>query len=83
MPIKSSRYGQMTAGSYCYIGPQGIVHGTYVCISFCDFVPLYFINNLSNLTSKKLTILNIFRKYYGDDADLSGRVFLSSGLGLL
>lgn len=25
-----SRYGQMTAGSYCYIGPQGIVHGTYV-----------------------------------------------------
>ena len=20
----------MTAGSYCYIGPQGIVHGTYV-----------------------------------------------------
>lgn len=25
------RYGQMTAGSYCYIGPQGIVHGTMVC----------------------------------------------------
>lgn len=24
------RYGQMTAGSYCYIGPQGIVHGTVV-----------------------------------------------------
>lgn len=24
------RYGQMTAGSYCYIGPQGIVHGTMV-----------------------------------------------------
>uniref|UniRef100_A0AAR2KE69 Urocanate hydratase n=1 Tax=Pygocentrus nattereri TaxID=42514 RepID=A0AAR2KE69_PYGNA len=23
-------YGQMTAGSYCYIGPQGIVHGTLV-----------------------------------------------------
>uniref|UniRef100_A0A9J8AV11 Urocanate hydratase n=1 Tax=Cyprinus carpio carpio TaxID=630221 RepID=A0A9J8AV11_CYPCA len=23
-------YGQMTAGSYCYIGPQGIVHGTMV-----------------------------------------------------
>ena len=23
-------YGQMTAGSYCYIGPQGIVHGTTV-----------------------------------------------------
>lgn len=26
----SVRYGQMTAGSYCYIGPQGIVHGTMV-----------------------------------------------------
>ena len=26
----SDRYGQMTAGSYCYIGPQGIVHGTTV-----------------------------------------------------
>lgn len=25
-----TQYGQMTAGSYCYIGPQGIVHGTTV-----------------------------------------------------
>jgi urocanate hydratase len=24
----STIYGQMTAGSFCYIGPQGIVHGT-------------------------------------------------------
>lgn len=23
-------YGQMTAGSFCYIGPQGIVHGTTI-----------------------------------------------------
>jgi urocanate hydratase len=23
-----SQFGQMTAGSFCYIGPQGIVHGT-------------------------------------------------------
>ncbi len=27
-----SMYGQMTAGSYCYIGPQGIVHGTTITI---------------------------------------------------
>lgn len=27
-----SQYGQMTAGSYCYIGPQGIVHGTMLTI---------------------------------------------------
>uniref|UniRef100_A0A915CLC1 Urocanate hydratase n=1 Tax=Ditylenchus dipsaci TaxID=166011 RepID=A0A915CLC1_9BILA len=25
-------YGQMTAGSYCYIGPQGIVHGTTITL---------------------------------------------------
>ncbi|EFC35643.1 predicted protein, partial [Naegleria gruberi] len=25
-------YGQMTAGSYCYIGPQGIVHGTTLVV---------------------------------------------------
>ncbi|XP_053526245.1 urocanate hydratase isoform X4 [Artibeus jamaicensis] len=25
-------YGQMTAGSYCYIGPQGIIHGTVLTL---------------------------------------------------
>lgn len=30
MNLFDDRYGQMTAGSYCYIGPQGIVHGTTV-----------------------------------------------------
>ena len=51
-----SLYGQMTAGSYAYIGPQGIVHGT------------------------TLTIMNAARKHLGS-GDLTGRVFLSSGLG--
>ena len=27
-----SQYGQMTAGSYMYIGPQGIVHGTTITV---------------------------------------------------
>lgn len=27
-----SQYGQMTAGSYMYIGPQGIVHGTMITV---------------------------------------------------
>ncbi|XP_042886613.1 urocanate hydratase-like, partial [Penaeus japonicus] len=49
-------YGQMTAGSYCYIGPQGIVHGT------------------------TLTVLNAGRKYLNLES-LSGKVFLTSGLG--
>merc|ERR1719350_1749432 len=51
-----SMYGQMAAGSYCYIGPQGIVHGT------------------------TLTVLNAGRKKLGTN-DLSGKVFISSGLG--
>jgi urocanate hydratase len=49
-------YGQMTAGSWCYIGPQGIVHGT------------------------TLTVLNAGRKYLGLN-DLTGKVFVTSGLG--
>ncbi|XP_072437864.1 urocanate hydratase isoform X2 [Chiloscyllium punctatum] len=49
-------YGQMTAGSYCYIGPQGIVHGTV------------------------LTVVNAGRRYLGLE-DLSGKVFVTSGLG--
>lgn len=28
----NTQYGQMTAGSYCYIGPQGIVHGTTITL---------------------------------------------------
>ena len=54
-----SNYGQMTAGGWMYIGPQGIVHGTYI------------------------TLLNAGRLYLGipDDKDLSGIVFVSSGLG--
>ena len=30
--IGVTQYGQMTAGSYMYIGPQGIVHGTTITI---------------------------------------------------
>ena len=54
--LNVTQYGQMTAGSWCYIGPQGIVHGT------------------------TLTVLNACRRIYGT-SDLSGKVFLTSGLG--
>ncbi|PVD24210.1 hypothetical protein C0Q70_14680 [Pomacea canaliculata] len=30
--LGATMYGQMTAGSFCYIGPQGIVHGTTLTI---------------------------------------------------
>ncbi len=53
-----SQYGQMTAGSYMYIGPQGIVHGTTI------------------------TIINACRKIAKEkETDLSGKLFVSSGLG--
>jgi urocanate hydratase len=52
-----SQYGQMTAGSYMYIGPQGIVHGTTI------------------------TLLNAGRMISKGGKGLSGKLFLSSGLG--
>ncbi len=50
-------YGQMTAGSFMYIGPQGIVHGTTI------------------------TLLNAGRLLGLGNDDLSGKVFITSGLG--
>ena len=32
--VGATMYGQMTAGSYCFIGPQGIVHGTTVGVEW-------------------------------------------------
>jgi len=52
-----TQYGQMTAGSYMYIGPQGIVHGTTI------------------------TVLNAGRKIAKHNENLSGKLFLTSGLG--
>jgi len=54
-----TNYGQMTAGGWMYIGPQGIVHGTY--------------NTLLNAGRFKFDIPN--------ESDLSGYLFVSSGLG--
>lgn len=52
-----TQYGQMTAGSYMYIGPQGIVHGTTI------------------------TVLNAGRKIAKNGEDLSGKLFVTAGLG--
>lgn len=57
--IGVANYGQMTAGGWMYIGPQGIVHGTF--------------NTLLNAGRMKLGIPN--------EGDLTGRLFVSSGLG--
>jgi len=52
-----TQYGQMTAGSFMYIGPQGIVHGTTI------------------------TVINAARKIDKNAKDLSGKIFVTSGLG--
>lgn len=52
-----ANYGQMTAGGWMYIGPQGIVHGTYS------------------------TLLNASRKIKPGSKDMSGLLFITSGLG--
>ncbi len=54
-----ANYGQMTAGGWMYIGPQGIVHGTY--------------NTLITAGRQRLGI--------SDDGNLSGHLFITSGLG--
>ena len=52
-----SQFGQMTAGSFMYIGPQGIVHGTTI------------------------TVLNASRKIDPTAKDMSGKIFVTAGLG--
>ena len=52
-----TQFGQMTAGSFMYIGPQGIVHGTTI------------------------TVLNAARMIDPAAKDLSGKIFITSGLG--
>ncbi len=59
MQMGVANYGQMTAGGWMYIGPQGIVHGTF--------------NTILNAGRMKLGV--------ADDGDLSGYLFVSSGLG--
>lgn len=71
----------MTAGSYCYIGPQGIVHGTVVSggprgrgAGGGDPV------RVVTPPPPQLTVLNAGRRYLGLQ-DLAGKVFVTSGLG--
>ncbi|GAB4271414.1 MAG: urocanate hydratase [Candidatus Rifleibacteriota bacterium] len=59
MQLGVTNYGQMTAGGWMYIGPQGIVHGTF--------------NTILNAGRMKLGI--------GQNEDLAGHLFVSSGLG--
>ena len=70
----------MTAGSYCYIGPQGIVHGTTVRLLSAIFEAPSNVYFPFHSCMSQLTVLNAGRKYLGANS-LAGRVFLTSGLG--
>ena len=63
-----SQYGQMTAGSYMYIGPQGIVHGTTITvlnaarrvIQGCkDCIPLFVSSGLGGMSGAQPKAGNI------------------------
>lgn len=67
-----SQYGQMTAGSFMYIGPQGIVHGTTITI--LNGARKQILQNMG----KEFDIQDFARIKPGD---LRGKLFVSSGLG--
>jgi urocanate hydratase len=60
-----TQYGQMTAGSFMYIGPQGIVHGTTITI----------------LNAGRLTNSRSKHPPKNTEAGLAGQLFVSAGLG--
>ncbi|MFN0032692.1 MAG: urocanate hydratase [Flavobacteriales bacterium] len=68
-----TQYGQMTAGSYMYIGPQGIVHGTTITVmnaarmmrkkkNLADsYVPLFVTSGLGGMSGAQPKAGNIAR----------------------
>ena len=62
-----SQYGQMTAGSYMYIGPQGIVHGTTITVM--------------NAARKVLRSRIKSGMTIKDTDDRGGMLFVTAGLG--
>ncbi|MBR4882904.1 MAG: urocanate hydratase, partial [Bacteroidales bacterium] len=62
-----SQYGQMTAGSFMYIGPQGIVHGTTITLL-----------NAARMQDKKMADGGIS---VGAEIKKRSKLFISSGLG--
>ena len=60
-----SQYGQMTAGSYMYIGPQGIVHGTTITVM--------------NAARKQLAAAGNTGQPYREA--VKGMLFVTAGLG--
>lgn len=86
-----SQYGQMTAGSYMYIGPQGIVHGTTITVlNGCRKVEALK-NAAGNGGASKSDLENDGQiplrqpanrnDGANNDSPTSGKLFVTSGLG--
>ena len=61
-----SQYGQMTAGSYMYIGPQGIVHGTTITVMNAG---------------RKVLQRSRVKPGMREEDSLNGLLFVTAGLG--
>ncbi|KAJ7359058.1 Urocanate hydratase [Desmophyllum pertusum] len=82
-------YGQMTAGSYCYIGPQGlfmephpssailVIRKPSLCTLLICYKPITL--RIEDRTSR-IVVLNAGRRQLGV-SNLSGKVFVTAGLG--
>ena len=68
-------YGQMTAGSWIYIGSQGIVQGTYE--TYAAIADKHFTSNVKSETSKKSRDLRLT----SHDGTLRGTFNVTAGLG--
>ncbi|MEO5970968.1 MAG: urocanate hydratase [Bdellovibrionia bacterium] len=76
-----TQYGQMTAGSFMYIGPQGIVHGTTITILNAGRLTESRLGGRSpgSHSSKSKSVKNDSKTE--GKSGLAGRLFVSSGLG--
>ena len=74
-----SQYGQMTAGSYMYIGPQGIVHGTTITVMNAARKVLRkrFLDSARNDN----IVISTERSERRDLEDRGGLLFVTAGLG--
>ena len=80
-----SQYGQMTAGSYMYIGPQGIVHGTTITV-LNAFRKIAALPNPLSEGEKASSVKDSPRNFESESVSpnaegIKGRLFVTSGLG--
>ena len=71
-----SQYGQMTAGSFMYIGPQGIVHGTTITV--LNAARMQAAKEMMQKSSDREAKIEL--SSIGHDK-IAGKLFVTSGLG--